>query len=101
MTDGYWNGDAATTAGARLNVDNTSGSTITGPNGQSYRYTPAAPFKDSDTDTLADVAMYYWNRDLRTDLANKVTPNPKDVAFWQHMVTFTVGLGVEGTLKQE
>ena len=100
MTDGYWNGDAATTAGARLNVDNTSGSTITGPNGQSYRYTPAAPFKDSDTDTLADVAMYYWNRDLRTDLANKVTPNPKDPAFWQHMVTFTVGLGVEGTLKQ-
>ena len=100
MTDGYWNGDQASTANARLNVDNSNGVTITGPNNQSFRYIPTSPYKDSDNNTLADVAMYYWSRDLRTDLANKVPTNIHDPAFWQHMVTFTVGLGVEGTLKQ-
>ena len=100
MTDGYWNGDQASTDDARKNVDNSNGLLITGPNNQSYRYVPSSPYKDSDNNTLADVAMYYWNRDLRTDLANKVPTNIHDPAFWQHMVTFTVGLGVEGTLKQ-
>ncbi len=42
--------------------------------------------------------MHYWKKDLRTDLQNKVPTNPSDPAFWQHMVTFTVGLGVSGTL---
>ena len=99
-TDGYWNGDQASTAGARANVDNSTGSLISGPNNQAYKYQPISPYKDSDNNTLSDVAMYYWNRDLRTDLANKVPTNLHDPAFWQHMVTFTVGLGVEGTLKQ-
>ena len=100
MTDGYWNGDQASTTAARANVDNTSGPTITGPNSQSYQYKAIPPYKDADDNTLSDVAMYYWNRDLRPDLTNKVPTNIHDPAFWQHMVTFTVGLGVEGTLKQ-
>ncbi|QHS09185.1 PilC/PilY family type IV pilus protein [Sinimarinibacterium sp. NLF-5-8] len=108
MTDGYWNGDAASgshptglsqTGGAPTgNVDGTAGPTITGPAGQSFTYTPGNPYKDSHTGTLADVAMYYWNRDLRPDLANRVPPDGKNPAFWQHMVNFTVGLGVDGTL---
>ena len=51
-------------------------------------------------DTLADVAMKYWKNDLRSDLANTV-PSSEDgnPAFWQHMVTFGVGLGVEGTIS--
>ncbi len=99
MTDGYWNGDQASKSAARENVDNQDGPTITNPAGGSYKYTPAAPFKDNASNTLADVAMYYWNRDLRTNLANRVKPDTQNPAFWQHMVNFTVGLGVDGTLK--
>ena len=44
--------------------------------------------------TLADVAMKYWANDLRTDIDNEVpTSIGKDNAFWQHMTTFTLGLG--------
>ncbi|MBS1144615.1 MAG: pilus assembly protein PilY [Proteobacteria bacterium] len=103
MTDGYWNGAAASTANARLNNDNTAGDrtgqAITGPNSQSYLYTPNSPFSDAWSNTLADVAMYYWKNDLRTTLANEVPPNSADPAFWQHMVTFGVGLGVSGSVS--
>ncbi len=98
MTDGYWNGAAAGTAAAQANVDNTNGSSITSPSGGSFQYLASNPYMDAWSDTLADVAMYYWNRDLRTGLANKVPTNPADDAFWQHMVTFPVGLGVTGSL---
>ncbi|MHC5351790.1 pilus assembly protein [Metapseudomonas furukawaii] len=100
-TDGYWNGDAASRDGARANVDNTNGPTISGPDGQSYRYVPKAPFSDSASNTLADVAMYYWSRDLHGTLANRVPASPADPAFWQHMVTFGVGLGMSGTVDPE
>jgi type IV pilus assembly protein PilY1 len=40
--------------------------------------------------------MYYWKRDLNTNIANNVPTNFKDPAFWQHMVTFGVGLGSAG-----
>lgn len=108
MTDGYWNGDAASTAGARLNVDNSNGTTQTSavmpplPAAQvfpTYTYAPANPYSDTYSDTLADVAMYYWVNDLRT-LDNKVPTTTKDPAFWQHLVNFTVGLGVYGTLPE-
>jgi type IV pilus assembly protein PilY1 len=94
-SDGYWNGDAAATSGARANVDNTQGPSITLPGGTTYRYQPQAPFKDGYSSTLADVAMYYWNRDLRP-VANEVPKNAKDPAVWQHLVTFSVGLGIGG-----
>lgn len=98
MTDGYWNGNGASTAAATANNDNTNGPTITGPNSQTYTYPAVSPFKDSWSNTLADVAMFYWKNDLRSDLANEVPPNSSDPAFWQHMVTFGVGLGVTGTI---
>lgn len=98
MTDGYWNGNGASTAAATANVDNTGGPTISGPNSQTYTYSAVSPFKDGWSSTLADVAMYYWKNDLRTSLANEVSPNSSDPAFWQHMVTFGVGLGVTGTI---
>jgi type IV pilus assembly protein PilY1 len=98
MTDGGWNGDAATTAAAQGNVDNTTGTAITGPNNQSYTYTPSRPFLDSTGNTLADVAMYYWARDLRPDLANGVTASTANPAFWQHMVNHTISFGIDGSL---
>ncbi len=43
--------------------------------------------------------MYYWNRDLRPDLVNNVPTSTGNPAFWQHIVQYTIGLGVDGTLK--
>lgn len=99
MTDGYWNGPSAETAAATANTDGVGGPTVTGPGGATYTYGAVSPFSDSRSDTLADVAMYYWKNDLRTDLTNVVPTNSLDVAFWQHMTTFGVGLGVTGSVN--
>ncbi len=96
-TDGYWNG-ANPGVG---NTDGTSGEVISGPDNDDYQYTPANPYTDAWDNTLADVAMEYWKRDLREDLTNNVPTNQEDPAFWQHLVNFTVGLGVNGTLNPD
>lgn len=101
MTDGYWNtgADPASTAAARLNVDGTAGPGHTGPGSAVFNYTAVSPFTDGNSDTLADVAMYYWKNDLRSDLANAVPKSTINPAFWQHMSTFGVGLGVTGSVS--
>ena len=101
-TDGYWTDGSsyqAATSGARQNNDGSAGPLITGPNSASYQYSATGPFQDSWSNTLADIAMYYWKRDLRSDLTNNVPVSTDDPAFWQHMVTFGVGLGVVGTIS--
>lgn len=66
-------------------------------------------WNDSSTDTnfpsssvgtyLADISNYYYSNDLRTALTNNVKPtNTTDIATWQHMTTFTIGLGANGSL---
>ena len=63
------------------------------------------------SDSLADVAMYYYETDLRTTAlgncilgsgtdvcTNNVPPRGADNVTHQHMATFTLGLGVNGTL---
>lgn len=100
MTDGYWNGTGAT-APRNGNVDNSAGPVINGPNAQTYQYQPSRPYRDNNTGTLADVALYYWANDLRPDwtAAQKNVPtSTADPAWWPHMVNFTVGLGVRATL---
>lgn len=96
-TDGYWNGSSPELG----NVDASDGVTISGPNNSDYQYSAVKPYSDSSSNTLADVTMHYWKRDLRTDLDNKVPTNSEDPAFWQHLVTFTVGLGVTGSLDPD
>lgn len=99
-TDGYWNSGTANSG----NVDNQDGSTIRGAGGKTYKYSPEAPYKDSYTSTLADVAMKYWSTDLRTESYMGNTSNPEgnnvpstsaDPAFWQHMVTFGISIGLK------
>lgn len=97
-TDGYWN-DYSNFSSVG-NVDNASGSQITSPSGVSYQYSPSAPYRDGhggSRGTLADVAMRYWNRDLRTDLRNIVPTTAANPAFWQHMVTFGISIGLQGS----
>lgn len=60
--------------------------------------------------TLADVAAYYWTRDLRptTSMPNNVPASAskgtadldptKDVAWWQHVNFSAISFGAEGTL---
>jgi type IV pilus assembly protein PilY1 len=100
MTDGYWSdGDTAANVG---NQDGSSGNAILRPSGDtggSYQYTAAAPFSDGHSTTLADVAMKYWKNDLRSDLDNRVPTSTINPAFWQHMVTFGIGLGVIGKVN--
>lgn len=120
VTDGYWNVDTDNDISNAIgNADKDSGSTFTsatlkGPDGTtpfSYQYTQRAPYKDSSgsaSKTLADIAMHYWKNDLRPNLTNNIpvtaeaiaAPHNKDnnPAFWQHMVNFTVSLGVTGTV---
>ncbi|MEJ2392924.1 MAG: PilC/PilY family type IV pilus protein, partial [Gammaproteobacteria bacterium] len=110
MTDGIWNGSVTS-------YGNQDGSDHTLPDGVDY--SPVAPYKDSNSTSLADIAFYYWRTDLRSTLSDsgelKYEPvttaetvtsggtsqtiqpywNPKnDPASWQHMVTFTVGVGL-------
>lgn len=96
MTDGYWNGGSPGVD----NVDNNVGPSISGPGGASFQYSPTDPFRDGHSNTLADVAMEYWNRDL-VDLDNRVPTTELDPAFWQHLTTFGVGLGVQGSIDPE
>ncbi|MFK5985970.1 MAG: PilC/PilY family type IV pilus protein [Pseudomonadota bacterium] len=72
FTDGYWNGGS-----------------------------PTGTIGDADGDknkiTIADVAMYYYKKDL-SGLANNLLGNSIDPAKHQHMVSFTVAFGVQGNL---
>jgi len=94
-TDGYWNGNAgdSLTGGAIGNQDN---------NDSGYSTRAVGAYDGGlagASDTLADVAMYYYKNDLRTDLADLSPTTQKDQAPHQHMVTFTVGLGLAGLLN--
>jgi type IV pilus assembly protein PilY1 len=100
VTDGYWSGGKVG-GDPGDNNDGEDNPSHSSPVGMSYTYKATPPFSDSRDDTLADVAMYYWKNDLRSDLENVVSVNKRNPAFWQHMVTFGVGLGVTGTINPD
>ncbi|RCW66470.1 type IV pilus assembly protein PilY1 [Marinobacter nauticus] len=86
VSDGYWSGSAPSEFLKDSDNDKTN------------NYSVIDPFKGGSADdgsaTLADVANYYWKTDLRPDAENQVPATPTDPATWQHMTTFTVGLGL-------
>ena len=106
LTDGYWNGPAAPTEAAR-HADQVDGPSIShAQTGASFTYLagprqagPRSYFNSPAGSTLADVAMYYWNRDLHPELENRVPESRHNPAFWQHLVQYTLGLGLHGTLR--
>lgn len=106
LTDGYY----SDTVQAVGNVDNNAEPADTGA-----RYTPAYPFKDEASNTLADIAMQFWSQDLQPDIANEVRPLAAEVpsadldipllteiksdpATWQHLRQVMVGFGLSGKL---
>ena len=59
------------------------------------------PYMDDFSDTLADIAMYYYATDLSGTLDDQLPTNKWDKASHQHMVTFAVAFGVFGTLHPD
>ncbi len=116
-TDGYWNNQAgypSTDANGVADFakvgdsDAAAGPTHTSADGKTTgQYTPDMPYIDNATtaraDTLADVANFYWKNDLRggttsSALPNNVPTSTADPAFWQHMTTFGISIGLKGNL---
>lgn len=88
MTDGYYNGTTATYHG---NNDGDGNTTYDG-----------GAMADTYSETLGDIAMYYYERDLWPSLTNSVPVTPGvDEAPHQHMVTFGVSFGKNGTLSAD
>jgi type IV pilus assembly protein PilY1 len=114
MTDGIWNDAVSSFSNAdNTNTELPEPTKDLKPNVTDYF--ARSPYKDDYSNTLADVAFSYWVRDL-ANLKNIVAPvyndraglddqvrywNAKnDPATWQHMVNYTIGLGLSGYLKQ-
>ncbi len=98
MTDGFYNGSLDVTIG---NED------LGGPNDTLY---DGGPFADGYTNTLADIAMRFFESDLAPTLPDRVRLTrteqqsfldaglvPPEVMH-QHMNTYTIAFGVKGTL---
>lgn len=86
----------------------TTGPTIAGAGlyqNVTYAYDPSVEVQYSTgnggvTQTLTDVALYWWNRDLRPSVPNAVQkrPNRPDDSFWQSVTTFVVGYGLNASM---
>ncbi len=101
-TDGYWNG----AGGVQLDGTTAIGNQDNSNSGYSTRAAGAYDGGLSGaSNTLADVAMYYYKTDLRAAgwpaniAANNVPTIDKDPNNQQHMVTFTLGLGLKGLVN--
>jgi type IV pilus assembly protein PilY1 len=114
-TDGYWNTNTESPnnqlhpASGSYGPFDADGNGVNDQDGLSTVTRPSYE-KGKYEDTLADVAYYYYHTDLRpgtcTVCKDNVTPagtklDEDDVATHQHMTTFTVGLGVDGTLAYQ
>ncbi|MGI9249059.1 MAG: pilus assembly protein, partial [Woeseiaceae bacterium] len=89
MTDGYYNG---TYNGSLGNAD--------GDDDTQWDSGTAGPYGDSHNKTLGDIAMHYYEDDIRPGVANNLRPPPGgiDENTAQHMVTYSVAFGVNGSL---
>lgn len=99
-TDGYWNGGYSGYTGPKYGGDTSVLPPFYSPNNRNEV-------------TLADIAYYYYYTDLRptgsknkqgVDVSDNNVPAVSnniiegDFANWQHMTTFTLGLGLSGVL---
>lgn len=89
MTDGFWNGSTPSVG----NADSDDDSDWDG-----------GYYEDANTDvsnTLADVAMHFYETDLDSTLDDDVPTNSYDENTAQHMVTYMVAFGVSGSLDYD
>ncbi|MDM0075145.1 PilC/PilY family type IV pilus protein [Variovorax sp. J2P1-59] len=120
FSGGAWSnsgaGEDSCVVGATVIVNGKTAADLAGKSEASAPTTTAVTTGGS-SDTLADVAEYYYKTDLRTEglgnctsvasgtsqnvCSNILKPNGRDTAPHQHMTTFTIGLGVGGTLTYD
>ena len=86
FSDGFWNRDSGFDIG---NHD--------GP-GDGNTDFDGPPFADTHSNTLADVAMKFYEGDLSSLADNVPTTCGVDENNKQHLVTYTIGFGVTGTI---
>ncbi|MFL0810777.1 MAG: hypothetical protein K6L76_10215 [Agarilytica sp.] len=92
MSDGFWNSSGPNIG----NVDGDDSSTFDGPSHGNI-------YGDAAENTLADVAMYFFENDLST-LADQVPESSSinngelNSDMHQHMVTYTVAFGLNGDI---
>ena len=97
MSDGFWNGNSPGVGNTDLD---SSGVTDNGFDGDANESVDDGNYEDSYSNTLADVAMEYYENDLRTDLLDRVPVTAGvDENDQQHMVTYTIAFGLNGTLN--
>jgi len=94
MTDGYWNGSAPDLG------DNNADNADKKDDSDQIDGFDGFPFADDASNTLADVAMYYYEHDLNATLNNDVPINTKDQANHQHLVTYALSFGLIGSLDR-
>lgn len=116
-TDGQWNtgNENSSVSFGSYKIDGTAIGQQDGTADRPYRDGTGSSTGGS-SDSLADIAMYYYATDLRTSAlgnctgaagvdvcANNVKPKDgdNDTATWQHMTTFTMSLGQNGFLKYD
>ena len=114
-TDGYWNtnNEVNSTTSTSYGPDNLNDQDVGNLDGGS---TPRPMYEgpNATSNSLADIAKYYYDNDLRnTALANcsgalgydvcenNVFVSSTDNNVKQHMTTFTIGLGADGTLNYQ
>jgi type IV pilus assembly protein PilY1 len=113
-TDGYWTDvnsayDGAVNTGWKVDGTTRMDNEDVGPTTTTPR--PFYEGPTASTGTLADVAMYYYKNDLRPPVMvgspaqdiweDNVKPVGTDTALWQHMTTYTLGLGLDGVLDYQ
>ncbi len=125
-TDGYWNTPDESTTDPKYGPYGLDRTTAVGQQDAPPTRRPMLDGSTSSTsggssNSLADVAAYYYNTDLRSSALgnctgaagsdvceNNVPGSPSDAAHsfgdnvsWQHMTTFTLGLGISGLLTYD
>ena len=95
MSDGFWNGGVPDVGNADVNGG--AGNTIY--DGNAAESNDDGNYADSYSNTLADVAMHFYENDLRPALADKVPIQlTVDEAAHQHLVNYTIAFGLKGKL---
>jgi type IV pilus assembly protein PilY1 len=107
-TDGEWNGLGASGVAGTTNWNRTLPNNPLLLKALSAEFgTPLtagenwpAPYRENDgtasTNSLADIAAYYWQTDLRPGMPNNVFTSSRNPADWQHMVTFGLAFAAQG-----
>ena len=105
-TDGFWNslsgGNTVAVGNADLTVptvptSNLDPAPVTGVTAGANWPRPYYEGPTPSSNSVADVSAYYWIKDLRPGMTNNVPVSSADKASWQHMTTFTIGLGADGS----